>query len=221
MYSLNNLIGGLMARYLYSFRRCPYAMRARLAIAYSGQSVQLREIILKEKPIEMIRLSNKGTVPVLQLNNGEILDESLDIMAWALSKHDPENWLSDNINEMLTLIDKNDFEFKGWLDRYKYSDRFPENTESFYREECEDFLVQLEQRLTNTHYLFSNNKSLADMAIFPFIRQFAAVNKTWFDQAPYPQLQNWLASLLNSPLFQSIMHKYPVWLDNKQEHTFP
>jgi glutathione S-transferase len=210
-----------MFHYLYSFRRCPYAIRARLAIAYSGQVVQLREIILKEKPIEMIQLSSKGTVPVLHLSNGEILDESLDIMAWALSRNDPENWLSDNISEMLTLIDKNDFEFKGWLDRYKYSDRFPDNTESFYREECEDFLVQLEQRLTNTHYLFSNKISLADMAIFPFIRQFAAVDKIWFDRAPYPQLQNWLGSLVNGPLFHSIMHKYPVWINNKQEQKFP
>tara|TARA_R110001583_G_scaffold67490_7_gene192891 strand:+ start:1292 stop:1930 length:639 start_codon:yes stop_codon:yes gene_type:complete len=210
-----------MAHYLYSFRRCPYAMRARLAIAYSEQSVQLREIILKAKPAEMLQLSSKGTVPVLQLNTGEVLDESLEIMVWALSQHDPEHWLTDNIHEVLALIDENDFEFKGWLDKYKYSDRFPEHTEAFYREQCEDFLVKLEQRLKQHNYLFSKKISLADMAIFPFIRQFAAVDQKWFAQAPYPHLQQWLDYLVNSPLFDSIMEKYPTWLASKQQHTFP
>jgi glutathione S-transferase len=210
-----------MAHYFYSFRRCPYAMRARLAIAYSGQSVQLREIILKEKPAEMLQLSPKGTVPILQLSTGEVLDESLDIMAWALSQNDPEHWLTDNIHAVLGLIDENDFEFKGWLDKYKYSDRFPENTEEFYRQQCEDFLATLEHRLQQHTYLFSSTISLADIAIFPFIRQFSGVDKSWFDQAPYPHCQQWLNSLINSTLFISIMEKYPTWLSSQQEHTFP
>ncbi|PKG38366.1 glutathione S-transferase [Psychromonas sp. Urea-02u-13] len=210
-----------MKHCLYSFRRCPYAMRARLAIAYSGQSVQLREIILKEKPAEMLALSSKGTVPVLALQSDEVLDESLDIMGWALSLNDPDQWLSGNIHAMLALIDENDFEFKGWLDRYKYADRFPEYEESYYREQCEDFLIQLEQRLANSDYLFSEKLSLADIAIFPFIRQFAAVDQTWFQQAPYPHLQKWLDSLINASLFKSIMQKYPTWLTSQTEHTFP
>lgn len=210
-----------MKNTLYSFRRCPYAMRARLAIAYSKQSVQLREIILKEKPVEMLQLSAKGTVPVLLINNGEVLDESLDIMAWALSKNDPDNWLSGNLLEMLALIDENDFEFKMWLDKYKYASRFPENKEHFYREQGEDFLIQLEQRLTYSLYLFSDKLSLADIAIFPFIRQFASVDKTWFQQSPYPHLQKWLDKLITSPLFLSIMQKYPTWLETKKAQDFP
>lgn len=210
-----------MTHHLYSFRRCPYAMRARLAIAYSGQSVQLREIVLKEKPVEMLQLSHKGTVPVLALENGDVLDESLDIMGWALSLNDPEQWLLGDLHAMLALIDENDFEFKGWLDRYKYSDRFPEHEVHYYREQCEEFLIQLEQRLINRQYLFSNNQCIADIAIFPFIRQFAAVDQGWFQQAPYPNLQKWLVSLLEHPLFESIMQKYPAWLMSRQEYTFP
>jgi len=210
-----------MDHVLYSFRRCPYAMRARLAIAYSQQHVQLREVILKEKPPEMLQLSPKGTVPVLQLNNGDVLAESVDIMAWALSQHDPDNWLAGDIHGMLALIDKNDFEFKANLDKYKYADRFPEQRAVDYRAQCEYFLVRLEQRLSVNHYLFSGQISLADMAIFPFIRQFASVDKVWFEQSPYPQLQRWLASLINSRLFTTIMQKYPIWLVTQQQQIFP
>ncbi|WP_022942414.1 glutathione S-transferase [Psychromonas hadalis] len=210
-----------MTPLFYSFRRCPYAMRARLAIACSQQHVTLREIILKDKPNEMLQLSSKGTVPVLQLSDGDVLDESLDIMVWALSRNDPDQWLAGNIHKMIALIDKNDFEFKGWLDKYKYADRFPENSESYYREQCEDFLVQLEQRLLINDYLFSDNIRLADIAIFPFIRQFSAVDKQWFEQSPYPHLQHWLNSLVNSKLFHSVMQKYPIWLTSQQAQDFP
>lgn len=210
-----------MTHTLYSFRRCPYAMRARLAIAYSQQQVQLREIILKNKPAEMLAISSKGTVPVLQLSNGKVLDESLDIMAWALSHNDPDNWLASDLNQMLSLIDENDFEFKTWLDRYKYADRFPEFKESYYRDQCEDFLIKLEQRLTISQYLFSNQLSLADIAIFPFIRQFASVDTQWFQQTPYQNVKNWLDELINSENFHRIMHKYPTWIESKQEQTFP
>ena len=206
---------------LYSFRRCPYAIRARLAIAYSQQSVQLREVILKEKPEQMLQLSPKGTVPVLLLSSGEIIDESVEIMVWALSQHDPAHWLNDNIQKMLELIDKNDFEFKPWLDKYKYAVGFPEQTETYYREQCENFLVRLEKPLREHKYLFSDSISLADMAIFPFIRQFAGVDQQWFDQSPYPHLQKWLNEHINSPLFNAVMHDYPTWLTSQEEHTFP
>lgn len=210
-----------MTHTLYSFRRCPYAMRARLGIAYSQQSVQLREIILKDKPAEMLALSPKATVPVLQTSDGKVLEESLDIMVWAVSQNDPDNWLQHNIHDMLALIDENDFDFKFWLDRYKYADRFPEHHESYYREQCEEFLVQLEQRLRINRYLFSEKISLADMAIFPFIRQFASVDRDWFQQSPYPKLHKWLNELLVSELFISIMKKYPTWLTTKEAHSFP
>lgn len=210
-----------MPNTLYSFRRCPYAMRARLAIAISQQQVNLREIILKHKPQEMLAISPKGTVPVLQLADGSVLEESLEIMVWCLHKSDPQGWLKGNLIEMLNLIDENDAEFKHWLDRYKYASRFPEHSEQFYREQGEEFLMTLENRLSQTPFLFGQQIRLADMAIFPFVRQFASVDKAWFAQSPYPKLQVWLAGLSNSQLFHSIMQKYPQWLDSREEITFP
>jgi len=196
---------------LYSFRRCPYAMRARLAIHVSGLSVQLKEVVLRDKPAEMLALSPKGTVPVLQLPD-QVLDESLDIMLWALVKHDPENWLNPSIGSMddaLALIEISDGEFKQALDRYKYADRYPEHSAKYYRQQAEFFLLQLEQLLNKSGYLLSNHAGLADMAILPFIRQFAHVDKVWFDQAPYPKLQHWLSGFLLSERFVKIMEKKP------------
>jgi len=210
-----------MPNTLYSFRRCPYAMRARLALAISSQPVNLREIILKNKPPEMLAISPKGTVPVLQLTDGSILEESLDIMIWCLQKSDPQGWLKGDLVEMINLIDENDFEFKHWLDRYKYAPRFPDNNEYFYREQGEEFLMTLENRLRQTSYLFGPEITLADMAIFPFARQFASVDKVWFAQSPYCQLQAWLSNLSNNTLFHSIMQKYPQWLESGEEITFP
>lgn len=210
-----------MPNTMYSFRRCPYAIRARLAIAISLQSVNLREIILKDKPQQMLAISSKGTVPVLLLEDGSILDESLDIMVWALEKSDPQGWLNNNLPEMLNLIDINDFQFKRYLDKYKYADRFPEHSEVFYRDQAEEFLMDLEERLHRNSFLFGKQITLADMAIFPFVRQFAHVDRTWFAHAPYPHLQDWLRKLLNSPLFNSVMDKYPLWLDTGEESRFP
>lgn len=207
---------------LYSFRRCPYAMRARLAIAYSRQQVVLREITLKSKPEAMRALSAKGTVPVLQLSNGCVLDESLDIMVWALEDCDPDGWLQQgNLTEMLNLIDEHDFEFKMWLDKYKYAERFPEQSADYYRAQAEEFLFKLENRLLATPYLFGQKISLADMAIFPFIRQFAAVDKEWFSKSTYPSLNVWLSNFCDSTLFKSIMKKYPAWLESGQQIIFP
>ncbi|WP_019612926.1 glutathione S-transferase [Psychromonas ossibalaenae] len=205
----------------YSFRRCPYAMRARLALAVSLQTVNLREIILQQKPSEMLTVSAKGTVPVLQLTDGTVLDESLDIMAWALEKSDPDGWLKNDLSEMLTLIDENDFEFKPWLDKYKYAERFPEYPVSYYRQQAEDFIFILENRLVNKPYLFGENISLADMAIFPFIRQFSGVDKNSFEQSPYVNVKTWLDNLINSSLFEQIMEKYPLWLESGEQISFP
>jgi glutathione S-transferase len=209
---------------LYSFRRCPYAMRARLAIAASGIQVEIREIVLKHKPAHMLSASPKGTVPVLITTDDHIIDESLDIMSWALQQNDPNNWsgLTAQQQQSTTqLIEENDGPFKHWLDKYKYADRHPEQTETFYRQQGELTLKTLEQKLTENDYLVSNRLSLADIALLPFIRQFASVDKTWFDTAPYPNVQTWLEHFLDSDAFNNIMAKLPPWQENDPPRYFP
>ena len=204
---------------LYSFRRCPYAMRARLALYGSGVTVELREVVLRDKPVQLRELSPKATVPVLVTPGGRVIDESLDIMLWALQQSDPEGWLLQDVElqnterhgAIMALISQNDGEFKHWLDHYKYADRFPEHPASYYREQAETFIALLELRLKCHSYLMADRLSLADIAIFPFIRQFAHVDKRWFELAPYPNVQRWLHGLLASPLFIEIMPKYPQW----------
>ena len=193
---------------LYSFRRCPYAMRARLAIASSNITVELREVVLKDKPQALLDVSPKATVPVLITLDQAVIDESLDIMHWALKQADPDNWLSDIDHD---LISNNDSDFKQWLDRYKYADRHPEQSEAFYRQQGEKTLLVLEQRLMDTPYLSGDNISFTDIAIFPFIRQFSAVDLKWFATAPYPKLLVWLNTLINSQLFQHSMIKTQPW----------
>lgn len=200
---------------LYSFRRCPYAMRARLAIAGSGISVELREVVLRDKPAEMLKVSPKGTVPVLVLPDGQVIDESLDIINWALGHNDPDNWLLTSTPDKAALarqlIDKNDQRFKSSLDQYKYFDRFPERSQTDYRSDCEKSLTVLESILAQQKYLIGDHCSVADIAIFPFIRQFAHVDREWFFTADYPNLQAWLTGFIDLPLFEGIMHKYPRW----------
>ncbi|MEY3786844.1 MAG: hypothetical protein RLZ75_1051 [Pseudomonadota bacterium] len=190
---------------LYSFRRCPYAIRARMAIFYAGIPVEIREVELNNKPEHLLLISPKGTVPVLHLED-KIIDESLDIMRWALAQHDPENWLSFD-NEVNLLIKSNDGDFKYFLDRYKYADRYPNYSQEHYRQQAEVFLTELESRLVNANYLCGNSISLADVAIFPFIRQFASVDKEWFQMTSFHSLNNWLQIFLTSALFGSVMKK--------------
>jgi glutathione S-transferase len=194
---------------LYSFRRCPYAIRARLAIAYAQIPVEIREVQLKHKPEHMLAISPKGTVPVLQLLDGKVIDESLDIMSWALAQNDPEHWL-DTDEDAERLIQWNDGGFKYYLDRYKYADRYPEFPESYYRSQGEKFLAELESKLSQNLYLGGSHFSIVDAALFPFIRQFAAVDNQWFVFSDYQCLNKWLNSLLASDLFASVMVKYPV-----------
>ncbi len=204
---------------LYSFRRCPYAMRARMAIAQSGLHVELREVVLRDKPQSLLELSPKATVPVLITADNKIIDESLDIMLWALRQSDPNHWLN-NINDV--LIENNDGPFKHWLDRYKYADRYPEHSQQFYRQQGEQTLFMLEQVLTDSAFLSGNTVTLTDIAIFPFIRQFVAVEQAWFDQAPYPKLRQWLDYLLTTELFKLTMHKYSPWTtSDKEQAVFP
>ncbi len=192
---------------LYSYRRCPYAMRARMALKYAGVAVEIREVALKNKPAHLLQVSPKGTVPVLILQDGTVIEQSLEIMYWALQQHDADGWLMGNHALTLQFIAENDNGFKQALDKYKYAIRFPENAAQVYRSQGENFLYLLEMQLTETTFLAGNELSLADIAIFPFIRQFAAVDANWFELAVYPKLKAWLKQLLASPLFLSVMEK--------------
>lgn len=204
---------------LYSFRRCPYAMRARLALKYSGIKVELREVDLNSPPAELLAISEKATVPVLHLPDGTIIDESWEIVQWAVRQNDPENWLGENeeyILETDMLLEINDYSFKQDLDHYKYADRYPEQPVEYYRGQGEEFLQELEDKLNSSRHLVADELSIADTAVFPFIRQFAMVDKAWFDQAPYPRLQQWLVGFLDSnsseaQLFADVMAKHELW----------
>lgn len=193
---------------LYSFRRCPYAMRARMALRYAGCPVQICEVSLKAKPADMLALSPKGTVPVLSVD-GEVLEESLQIMHWALARHDPQNWaLRDDPNaaqQTTQLIERNDTLFKQQLNHYKYAERYPEQSRETYRALAEAVLLDLEQRLERQAYLVAAHPSIADVALMPFVRQFAGVEPDWFATAPYPRLRVWLQGWLESALFKAIM----------------
>ncbi|AJO78330.1 glutathione S-transferase [Pseudomonas sp. MRSN 12121] len=200
---------------LYSFRRCPYAMRARLALRYSGVPLRIVEVSLKAKPAEMLALSPKGTVPVLSVDgrgvDGRVIDESLDIMRWALAQHDPQDWLLQDDEparqHIEALIAENDQVFKLHLNRYKYAERYPEHSMEHYRAQGEVFLRQLEALLNERPYLLADHPSLADMALAPFVRQFAHVDREWFEQTPYRNLQRWLQRFLDSELFIQVMAK--------------
>ena len=202
---------------LYSFRRCPYAIRARMALEYASISCELREIILSNKPQAMINLSNKGTVPVLQLMDGSVIDESLEVMLWALEQADPDNWLDIENEHSRLLIEKNDQEFKQYLDQYKYFQRYPENTQLYYRKQAEKFIGLLENVLQEHQGLglVLNQISLADVAIFPFVRQFAHVDWEWFSNSRYRYLISWLLKLEESELFLAVMEKHKPWQENE------
>jgi len=201
---------------LYSFRRCPYAMRARMALHYAGIQCEIREVDLKQKPPQLLEISPKGTVPVLQLSDGRIIVESLDIMLWALDQSDPAGWLRADKVTMRRLIHQNDHDFKHHLDRYKYPQRYADQEgaipdgDSHFRLAC-DVLNGLEQRLTRSSFLFGNGPSLADVALFPFVRQFAAVDRAAFDALALPHLQRWLKHWLNHDYFAAIIFKHQPW----------
>ncbi|MGV6800348.1 MAG: glutathione S-transferase [bacterium] len=209
---------------LYSFRRCPYAMRARLALAVADIPVELREVVLRNKPAAMLAASPKATVPVLLLGE-QVIDESLNIMYWALQQNDPEHWRrpAPDQEAIDALIDQFDSHFKAALDRYKYPSRHPD--ESFTREDMRQqalaHLHELEPRLRAHRFLFGNSRCLADMAILPFIRQFAHVDKSWFDAQAIPSVHRWLEEFLSAPLFLSIMEKYAPWAEGEKGVPFP
>ena len=183
-------------------------MRARMAIQISGLQVELRETLLKNKPAEMLRASSKGTVPVLVLDDETIIDESIDVMVWALDQHDPEGWLASARDP---LIAENDGSFKRHLDRYKYAARYDDASPEEDRDAGAAFLFKLEERLSGNGWLNSSSRSFADIAIFPFVRQFRIADEKWFDDCNWPALANWLRTCMNSALFLSVMEKYAPW----------
>ncbi len=192
---------------LYSFRRCPYAMRARLALHVSKTSLEHREILLRDKPAQMLEISPKGTVPVLLLPDGSVLEESLDIMRWALAQNDPEGWLNGTDED---LIAANDGQFKHHLDRYKYANRH-DTDPAEHRAACVAQLEILESCLSGQPYLCGQTRSITDAAIMPFVRQFAHTDRDWFYAQPLPAVQAWLAGWLDSELFAAIMVKHDLW----------
>ena len=199
---------------LYSFRRCPYAMRARLALHASGQACELREIVLRDKAPEFLEVSPKGTVPVLITEDGSVIEESIDVMLWGLGRNDPERWLqppSGDLDEMLALISACDTDFKPNLDAYKYASRGEQAAGLQARGEGAVFLLSLDERLRDQPYLFGERLSLADIGVFPFVRQFAHVDRQLFDREPWPALRRWLDELLEAPRFAGVMKKYAKW----------
>ncbi len=210
---------------LYSLQNCPYAMRARLAILMSQQTVLIRAIVLKNKPAELLALSPKGTVPVLVLGtepSTHVIDESLDIMLWALNLSDPDNLLyaedAKALPEMLTIINENDQQFKPTLERYKRAKRFHGDDEEACRLQCEPFIQALEQRLSQHPFLMGATPSLLDFALLPFVRQYSRVNRQRYLQGSYTHLHNWLKHHLQSRLFAKAMLKYPLWLETVGEN---
>jgi len=197
---------------LYSFRRCPYAMRARMALYQAGVQCEIIEVELKVKPAAMLALSPKGSVPVLQLPSGEVLDESLDIMHWALAQNDPAHWLPSSWVISQSLMDENDTDFKANLDRYKYPQRFPGGDSVEARDKGLLFLRKLTTQLNGNDYLLGQQVSFVDIAVFPFIRQFANTDVQWFSAQDLPSVQRWLDSLVNSVLFKTVMEKNRCYL---------
>lgn len=204
---------------LWSFRRCPYAMRARLAIASSGTEVELREILLRDKPASFLATSPKGTVPVLSTGPA-IIDESRDVMLWALRQNDPEGWL-DMPADATALIDTNDGPFKRALDHTKYSVRFPERDTTADRESAASFLRDLNTRLCEHPYLIGPKPRMVDAAIRPFVRQFANTDRSWFDAQDWPHLIKWLVDFESSPQFAFVMRKFPRWQPGQTPIAFP
>lgn len=193
---------------LYSFRRCPYAMRARMALHISGAKYEHREVVLRDKPAAMIEASPKGTVPVFVAESGKVIEESLDIMRWALGQRDPEGWLERQDDSLLAA---NDGPFKHHLDRYKYTTRYEDTDSAEHRGEAMMHVRALEDRLKGGPYLCGERRGFADIAIFPFIRQFAHADREWFDAQPVPRTRSWLEGLKASELFKAIMVKHDQW----------
>ncbi|MFT4926940.1 MAG: glutathione S-transferase [Phenylobacterium sp.] len=209
---------------LYSLHQCPYAMRARMGILLAQQTVVLRDIVMKDKPAPMLAVSPKAEVPVLVLRDNTVIDQSLDIMLWALTQSDPDNLLQrenpDALPAMLSMINTYDNEFVRWLKKYKSASRYHDGALVEYRDQVEVFMAELEQRLSSHRCLMGHEPSLVDYAILPFIRQLAKVERKWYLQAPYPKLRLWLEAHLQSRLFSKTMDKYALWSQGDEALLF-
>ncbi|MDD9194637.1 glutathione S-transferase [Aliivibrio sp. S3MY1] len=209
---------------LYSLRQCPYAMRSRLGILHAQQTVVLRDIDMKNKPEEMLSISPKGTVPVLQLSDGKVIDESLDVMIWALTQSDPNNLLyshdKQKLPHMLEFIYRSDHEFVDALRKYRAASRYHDTNEVECRERCCEWLMAIEQALSLHAYIMGEAPSLVDYAILPFIRQFSRVDKKWYAQAPLPYLRAWLVDHYNDPTFSKAMFTHPKWQKGAENILF-
>lgn len=206
----------------YSFRRCPYAMRARMAVVVAGIDVELREVVLRDKPPAMLEASPKGTVPVLVLTDGRVINESLDVMQWALAQNDPEGWLApDDAGATKTLVEDNDGPFKHHLDRFKYATRYEGADPLEHRRAAEPYLLALNDRLQDSANLTGDKRSLADIAIFPFVRQFANAAGDFMQEGRFNALMRWLDDQVSSDLFMSVMKKYPQWHAGDAGVEFP
>lgn len=204
---------------LYSFRRCPFAMRARMAILSAGERCELREVLLRDKPAQMIAASSKGTVPVLVLPDGEVLDESLDVMRWALGRNDPEDLLATQDEQLLSLIDG---EFKYHLDRYKYATRYDDCDPLQHRQAAVAILQTVEERLGDKNWLFGDKPSYTDLAILPFVRQYRIAGEKWFDEEmPLPAVRGWLKRFLAADFFTAVMAKNAPWQEADEPIYFP
>ena len=209
---------------LYSLQHCPYAMRARMALLMAKEDVLLRSIVTSDKPQEMLKISPKGTVPVLLLEDGTIIDESLEIMLWALKKNDPEDLLkaddASKLTDMLVLINECDTSYRVNLKAYKHAKRFHLETEEELRSASEVYIQKLENLLEKQSHFFGDSLSLADLAILPFVRQFANTDKKWFRDSQYQRLSKWLSAFMGTALFTKTMRKYPLWNEAQEEFLF-
>lgn len=211
---------------LYSLRHCPFAMRARLAIFKSKKPVELRDVKLTNKPLAMLEASPKGTVPILVVSPTQVIDESLDVMLWSLKQSDPDNLLRSTKNEsnelalLLAFVDVFDREFKPCIEEYKCAKRYHENNLVECRQACEVYIQDLEKRLSQHAYIWDEDESLIDLAIFPFIRQFAKVERQWYVQSPYPNVKRWLNKYLQSAMFNKVMAPLPIWVEGTRAPVF-
>lgn len=208
---------------LYSLRHCPFAMRARLAIFKSQRAVELRDVKLTNKPAAMLKASPKGTVPILVVSASRVIDESLDVMLWCLGESDPDNLLRSSIvelSDLLAFIDIYDSEFKPSIERYKCAKRYHETNLEACRNDCEVYIQDLERRLSEHAFVMGEDESLVDIAILPFIRQFAKVERQWYVQSSYKNLKRWLNNYLQSALFNKVMAPYQIWEEGNEPVIF-
>jgi len=209
---------------LYSLQHCPYAMRARIAIFRSKQAVLIRAIKLNNKPPEMLALSTKGTVPMLVLGDGSVIEESLDIMLQVLKESDPDHLLTAqgqlSLTEIISIIEEFEQHFFVAVEAYKCAKRYQETNIVECRQACEVYLQKLEDRLSKHAFLTSDREGLLDIALMPFVRQFSKVERQWYQQSPYPKLRAWLNSYLQSPMFTKVMAKHELWVDGHRDILF-